>query len=279
MPESWSMHIGSMYKPENKVSQILDELLSGDIEDLEGDAAVSILQKHLQIKPVELQKLSLPDLQDILKIDSNSSRRNMPKARNALLDIGNRLKMISCETPKRLLPEAESSLHHIGSPTPPRSPFATLSSLQRRIFQSKPSNDPFSVKDFDLSPAQNSSPIVGMHKESDLDDIGMQLSNSDELKSPLIGEGDNAAAKTSSPEVAVGDLTHTSNLPDNARKLSVGVDCGSSGTKVDIGDNVRGSNMDSDDIDEQLSRRDDDIDVQTNRSNRLEDKVNLALVC
>ncbi|KAF5441905.1 hypothetical protein F2P56_037142 [Juglans regia] len=163
---------GSMDEPENKVSQILDELLSGNFEDLEGDAAVSLLQKRLQIKPIDLEKLTLPDLQGFQKTDAKSSRKNMPKPRNALMDIGNLLKGISSETPMKMIHEAESSVHHRASPTPPRSPFSPLSLLQRRLLQSKPSSDPFSVPDF--------------------------------------GEGDIATAKTGSPEVAIGDFTCTS---------------------------------------------------------------------
>ncbi|XP_041002159.1 centromere protein C isoform X2 [Juglans microcarpa x Juglans regia] len=163
---------GSMDEPENKVSQILDELLSGNFEDLEGDAAVSLLQKRLQIKPIDLEKLTLPDLQGFQKTDAKFSRQNMPKPRNALMDIGNLLKGISSETPVKMIHEAESSVHHRASPTPPRSPFSPLSLLQRRLLQSKPSSDPFSVPDF--------------------------------------GEGDIATAKTCSPEVAIGDFNCTS---------------------------------------------------------------------
>jgi hypothetical protein len=367
-----------MDNPENKVSEILAELLSGNFEDLEGDGAVSILQKRLQIKPIDLEKLNLPELRDIQKIDLKSSRRNMPKPRKALADIDNLLKGISSKLPVKLIPEAEnsfhhiasptpprnpfaslsllqrqilssnpsndpfplpdfghspaknssltecmlkesdldhtgmqlsncdelksplveeddidnlvkgissktpvkliqeakSSFHHIASPTPPRSPFASLSLLQRQILHSKPSNDPFSIPDFGNSPAKNSSPIECMLKESDLDHTGMHLSNCDELlKSPLVEEDDIATAKTGSSDVAIGDVTCISEaiVHDNSSKLSFRVDIGSSETHVDMEDNVGGSNMDNEAIDEQLCRH----DAQENGSNKLEDKVNL----
>jgi hypothetical protein len=266
-----------MDNPENKVSEILDELLSGNFEDLEGDRAVSILQKRLQIKPIDLEKLNLPKLRDIQKIDSKSSRRNMPRPRRALVDIDNLLKGISSKTPVKLIQEAKSSFHHIASPTPPRSPFAPLSLLQRQKLWSKPSNDPFSSPDFGHLPAKNSSLIECMLKESDLDHTGMQLSNCDELKSPLVEEDNITTAKTGSPDVATGDVTCASEaiVHDNSSKLSFRVDVDSSGTHVEMEDNVKGSNMDDEAIDEQLSRHDADIDAQENGSNKLEDKVNL----
>jgi hypothetical protein len=179
-----------MDNPENKVSEILDELLSGNFEDLEGDRAVSILQKRLQIKPIDLEKLNLPKLRDIQKIDSKSSRRNMPRPRRALVDIDNLLKGISSKSLVKLIPEAESSLHHISSPSPPRSPFASLFVLPRQNLWPKPSNDPFPIPVFGHSPEKNSSSTECTLKESDLDHTGMQLSNCDELKSPLVEEDD-----------------------------------------------------------------------------------------
>uniref|UniRef100_A0A2N9FCW3 Uncharacterized protein n=1 Tax=Fagus sylvatica TaxID=28930 RepID=A0A2N9FCW3_FAGSY len=265
---------GSMDKSEKKVSDILDELLSGTFEDLEGDGAVSILQKRLQIKPIDLEKLSLPELQDIQKIKLNMSRGNISKPRKALSDIDNLLKGISSKTPVKLIQEAEISVHHIASPTPPRSPFAPFSSLQKHILRSKPSNDPFSILDFDHSQEITSSPIESLHKESDPNASGKQLNNCDELKSPLIEEDDTAVAKTGSPEAAIGDLPYDEAIVhDNSSKASVGVYVGSSGTHVGLEDNVGSFNMDNEFIDEQLSRHDADMSARANGPNILEDKV------
>ncbi|GLT71242.1 hypothetical protein SLA2020_432760 [Shorea laevis] len=285
---------GSMDNPENKVSEILAELLSGNFEDLEGDGAVSILQKRLQIKPIDLEKLNLPELRDIQKIDLKSSRRNMPKPRKALADIDNLLKGISSKLPVKLMPEAENSFHHIASPTPPRNPFASLSLLQRQILSSNPSNDPFPLPDFGHSPAKNSSLTECMLKESDLDHTGMQLSNCDELKSPLVEEDDidnlrqilhskpsndpfsipdfgNSPAKNSSPIECMlkeSDLDHTgmhlSNCDELKSPLVEEDDIATAKTgssDVAIGDVTS--------IDEQLRRH----DAQENGSNKLEDKV------
>jgi hypothetical protein len=177
-----------MDNPESKASEILDELLSGNFEDLEGDRAVSILQKRLQIKPIDLEKLNLPELRDIQKINLKSSRRNMPRPRKALADIDNMLKGFSSKSHVKLIPEAESSFHHKSSPTRPTSLSASLSVLQRQILNSKSSNDPFPNPDFGHSPAKNSYLTECTLKESDLDHTGMQLSNCDELKSPLVEE-------------------------------------------------------------------------------------------
>ena len=52
-----------MDKLGKNVNEILDELLSGNFEDLEGNGTISILQKRLQIKPIDLENLSLLELQ------------------------------------------------------------------------------------------------------------------------------------------------------------------------------------------------------------------------
>ncbi|RVW87920.1 Centromere protein C [Vitis vinifera] len=55
----------SVTQAENKVDEILDELLSGNCQDLDGDGALTFLQERLQIKPIDLDKLCLPELHDI----------------------------------------------------------------------------------------------------------------------------------------------------------------------------------------------------------------------
>ena len=244
-----------MDKLEENVNEILDELLSGNFEDLEGNGTISILQKRLQIKPVDLENLSLPELQGAQKINLNPSRGNITKPRKALSDIDNLLKEISGKTPEKLSQEAENSVNHIASPTPPRSPFAPFPSLQKHIVRSMPSNDPFSILDFDDSQGMTPS-LMESRKESDLYDSGKQLSNFDGLKSPLIEEDGTAVAKAGSPKAVIGDFTNSEAIVhDNSSKVSVGVDVGSSGTDVDMEDNVRGCNMDID-LDEQLNNCD-----------------------
>ncbi|KAK4590541.1 hypothetical protein RGQ29_020909 [Quercus rubra] len=246
---------GSMDKLEENVNEILDELLSGNFEDLEGNGTISILQKRLQIKPIDLENLSLPELQGAQKINLNPSRGNITKPRKALSDIDNLLKEISGKTPEKLSQEAENSVNHIASPTPPRSPFAPFPSLQKHIVRSMPSNDPFSILDFDDSQGMTPS-LMESRKESDLYDSGKQLSNFDGLKSPLIEEDGTAVAKAGSPKAVIGDFTNSEAIVhDNSSKVSVGVDVGSSGTDVDMEDNVRGCNMDID-LDEQLNNCD-----------------------
>ncbi|PKI47806.1 hypothetical protein CRG98_031767 [Punica granatum] len=60
-------------KAKRKHSELLDELLSLNLEDLDGDGAASLLQEHLQIKAINIENLELPDLQDIQKDDWNAS--------------------------------------------------------------------------------------------------------------------------------------------------------------------------------------------------------------
>ena len=81
-----------MDKLGKNVNEILDELLFGNFEDLEGME------------------------------QSVFYRGNITKPRKALSDIDNLLKKISSKTPEKLTQEAENSVNNIASPTPPRSP-------------------------------------------------------------------------------------------------------------------------------------------------------------
>ncbi|XP_022714912.1 centromere protein C isoform X2 [Durio zibethinus] len=152
---------GLVTNVENKVNDLLDHLLTSNYD---GDEAVSLLQEHLQIKPIDLEKICLPDLQDIRRIDLKASTENLPKPRNSLSDIQSLMKGTSKRTPKQ---QAESSVHHLASPTPPRSPLASISLLKKQMLQSNVLSDPFSTDDIDRSPMRNASPIESISKQSD----------------------------------------------------------------------------------------------------------------
>ncbi|MBA0724484.1 hypothetical protein Golax_021173, partial [Gossypium laxum] len=160
----------SVTNAENKVNELLDHLLTSTCD---GDEAISLLQEQLQIKPIDLEKISLPDLQDIRRIDLKASRENLAKPRNSLLGIENLFKGISKRTPKR---KAESSVHLLASPTPPRSPLASISLLKKQKLQSDVLSDPFSADDVRRSPVRNASGTESNNRESVQVDTEKELS-------------------------------------------------------------------------------------------------------
>ncbi|XP_012456714.1 centromere protein C isoform X1 [Gossypium raimondii] len=160
----------SVTNAENKVNELLDHLLTSTCD---GDEAISLLQEQLQIKPIDLEKICLPDLQDIRRIDLKASRENLAKPRNSLSDIENLFKGISKRTPKR---KAESSVHLLASPTPPRSPLASISLLKKQKLQSDVLSDPFSADDVRRSPVRNASGTESNNRESVQVDTEKELS-------------------------------------------------------------------------------------------------------
>lgn len=159
-----------MTNAENKVNELLDHLLTSSCD---GDEAISLLQEQLEIKPFDLEKICLPDLLDIRRIDLKASRENLAKPRNSLSDIESLIKGISKRTPKR---KAESPVHLLASPSPPRSPLASISLLKKQKMQSDVLSDPFSTDDVRRSPVRNASGIESNNKESVQVDTEKELS-------------------------------------------------------------------------------------------------------
>ncbi|KAI4329284.1 hypothetical protein L6164_021566 [Bauhinia variegata] len=122
---------------ENKLKGIFNELLHSTSEDLEGDGAITRFQESLQIKPVVLEKLSIPDLPYNRVADFKSYGWNLSKPRKTLSSIENHLKEMNEKTTLRPMRGLESLEQQIASPTPPKSPFSPISSLQNCISQSK----------------------------------------------------------------------------------------------------------------------------------------------
>lgn len=262
----------SVTQAENKVDEILDELLSGNCQDLDGDGALTFLQERLQIKPIDLDKLCLPELHDIQRNDFKSSGGNWLRHRDSLSDIKTMLEGLSSKTPIKKGQVVESFVHTLASPTPPKSPFASICLLKRHILQSNLTSDPFSVLKVNLSPARNSSTVKSSDKQSDQIDNGKELSFSAKLKSVILEGDDIAVANKSSHEVVhviTGDSTPPSEkaVNNDSRRLGVGINSGLSGSHADLDGNIRSNNVDD------LRRLDADTDVQINRTNELEDKV------
>ncbi|XP_039033639.1 centromere protein C-like [Hibiscus syriacus] len=151
----------SVANVENKVSELLDHLLTSTCD---GDDTVNLLQERLQIKPLDLENICLPDLQDIRKIDLKVSRESLAKPRNSLSDIESLMKGFSRRTRKQ---NPETSDNHLASPIPPRSPLASISLLKKQLLQSDVLTDPFSTDDANRSQVRNASGIESNSKQSD----------------------------------------------------------------------------------------------------------------
>ncbi|CAB4303196.1 unnamed protein product [Prunus armeniaca] len=255
---------GATAKADKELGEILHDLLSKNCEDLEGDGAVSLLQEHLKIKPIKMKKLSLPEFPSIRKVDYRSSRRTLPKPTNVLTDIDNLVKGMRSKTPAKRKQGAEGSIH-LASPTPPKSPFASISALKKRILQFLETNP---------------SLVENGNKQSELVDIREQATVSDELK--LIKQTDNFEVPTGSPEVAIEEFSHAfeRSMSEDSSKHGESIDVGSSRSHLEMEDNIGSNNMDNRVMDGTLSRPDADTDTWENGANdgdKLEDTLEEAL--
>ncbi|KAJ1404076.1 hypothetical protein SESBI_26813 [Sesbania bispinosa] len=278
---------------ENRFNDILDGLLRCNSEDLEGDGAINLLQEKLQIKPIVLEKLSVPDFPDNQVIDLKSLRGDLSKPRKALSNIDNLLKGMENKTPLRR--DVGYPVQLLASPTPPRSPFAPLSSLQKHISRSKPSVDPFSSDEFaHLSPRNCSSTHminpepnpVGSGKPSNelnahinedvtlvsktntvLDTVRNCASISENSKQDNYGKSPNklnapiiediiAVGETSSVEDTIRNCISTSqqSLEDKSREPGFDSNIDSNEPHVDMDVDIRGSGMGERAVDDTVGR-------------------------
>lgn len=266
--------VGSVTKKEKRVSELLDELVTGEDEELDEDGAVALLQEQLQIKPIVLGELCLPDLHVARRIDLKASGADVPKHRNPLSDIQNLVKGMSSRTPKKRK-SAESSVHCLSSPTPPRSPLGSIIALKKHILQSNLSLDAFSAHDIDQSPARNASPFANPGKQIGEVNMEKELSISPKLKSPMIEGNGIADVAASLPLVDMGNATCSSDktVNDNLSRLDSGVDVGSNGFLADVVDSVGVSCLHNKVVSETSGRPDANTGVQTNEQTELNDKV------
>ncbi|XP_015067643.1 centromere protein C [Solanum pennellii] len=154
---------GPIKKTENRINKILDELLSGSGEDLDRDMAVSKLQEQLKIKPIELGTLCIPEFPVTGKLDGKALGERIQKPRKFSLEIGELVKSATEGTPSSHKQHEESPASKLASPTPPKSPFGSLSLLKKKLMQSNPLRDPFSPLNIDL---QSEHPDWSMKKKS-----------------------------------------------------------------------------------------------------------------
>ncbi|KAJ0006669.1 hypothetical protein Pint_29915 [Pistacia integerrima] len=264
----------SIAKSEKKVNDLLDELLSDNYGGLDGDDPVSLLQEHLQIKPIDLEKLSLPELQAVRRIDLKASGANLPKPRHVLSDIQNLLKGVSSKTPKKRQ-QAESPVSSLASPTPAKCPLSSIVSLKKRILQLNPLTDPYSAHDIDQSIARNLLASESIKKQADQVNTEKELSASTELKSSMIEESDAADMNLGLPHGMMGNAPRSSDktVNDNLSRLGYGVGVGSSGSHAYVENKNSSSCMENRIVNEILGRPDTVTDFQTTVPNGLDDKV------
>ncbi|KAL3343681.1 hypothetical protein AABB24_027286 [Solanum stoloniferum] len=154
---------GSIKKTENRINRILYELLSGSGEDLNRDMAVSKLQERLQIKPIELGTLCIPEFPVTGNLDGKAFGERIQKPRKFSLEVRELVKSATEGTPSSHKQHEESPASKLASPTPPKSPFGSLSLLKKKLMQSNPLRDPFSPLNIDL---QSEHPDWSVKKKS-----------------------------------------------------------------------------------------------------------------
>ena len=139
----------------NKLDELLDGLLSCNSEDLEGDGAISLLQERLQIKPVAVDKFSVPIFPDSQVTDLKSLQGKKSKPRKALSDIDNLLRGMNTNKKTPIKKSTQITVQQLSSPTPPRSPFASILSLQKHISMSRQPMDHFSLNEIGMENSEH----------------------------------------------------------------------------------------------------------------------------
>ncbi|KAL1218424.1 Centromere protein C [Cardamine amara subsp. amara] len=136
---------------DKNLDNILSELLACTHDELEGDGAVNLLEDRLQIKSFNVEKLSIPEFQDVRKMDFKASGRNPSNGKSVLTDIQNML--------RGNLRDALRKNSHSPSPL-----------TKRHLSSSNPPEDQFSFPDIDnLLPGDQQS------GEVDLQSLAMDL--------------------------------------------------------------------------------------------------------
>ncbi|XP_073296866.1 centromere protein C-like isoform X3 [Primulina huaijiensis] len=151
--------VASMRKKDTEANSLLDDLLSCDLGDLDGGGALNLLQERLNIKPLDLDSLSIPELHDFQRINKFSVRESVQKPQKTSFVIDNVLKNIHGKQSMNHEHTATDLVNQIASPTPPRSSWASLSFLKKRILQSNPLRDAFSPLNLDLSASRTAHPV------------------------------------------------------------------------------------------------------------------------
>ncbi|CAH8353790.1 unnamed protein product [Eruca vesicaria subsp. sativa] len=89
---------------DKNLENILTELLACSPDELEGDAGIKLLQERLNIKPIDKQMLSFPEIPefpDVRRMNLKAYGRNPSKPRTALSNIQNLLKGINSDASRK----------------------------------------------------------------------------------------------------------------------------------------------------------------------------------
>lgn len=267
-----TQYTGSVYNTENRGDELLDELLSDRCANLDKGGILSFLQERLEIKPLDLDKVCLPDFHDVGMDDFMDFGKTSRKPRKALSDIQNLEKGISGKTPVKHKQVVESPVLSLTSPTPRKSPFASISLLKKRTLLSDLRSDPFSA--LDLSPARDSA-SVELVEQSDHHAQRKEFEISGELKSPIAEIGETRVDDVGSQEMITGESITPceKSTNDNSARLPV-IDVLSSGSEGEK--YTKGSrNVDGRAVEYNDGGINTDTDVRTNGPNETEEEIAL----
>ncbi|KAL8458144.1 hypothetical protein ACS0TY_035869 [Phlomoides rotata] len=186
-----------------KTVSMLEELLSNNMEDLEGHGALNLLQDHLNIMPLDIENLCMTELPDVGRTSILTASESRKKPRKSSVDIDSVLKNLSRKRHTEQEPGA-NPIDPVSSPTPPRSPFISL--LKKKFLQPNPMIDPFSPLNIDHSSCPNASPSQNKDKIISDVDAHHYMSMPSELESPV---------EFCNPEPSVSDM-YTQEVMGNA---------------------------------------------------------------
>nr|AAU04611.1 CENP-C [Arabidopsis arenosa] len=230
------------------LNNILKKLLASSRDELEGDAAVKLLEDHLQIESLNVEKFSIPEFQDVRKMNLKASGSN-PSNRKSLSDIQNILKGTHrVAGRKNSHSPSPQTRKHFSSPNPPVDQFSfpdihnllpgdqqpsevDVQPLAKDIANTSPSN----VGTVDVASPFNNS----VEKRSDEDDSHI---HSGIHRSHLRPDGN----------VDICVMDSISNR--NSAMLEVNVDMRTTGKEVDVPMSESGANRNT-------GQRENDIDI------------------
>lgn len=202
----------SVKKTESRVNDMLEELLSYNDDDLEGQGALNILQDRLKIKTLDKENLrGLTELHDVERTNIFTSPGSGQRPRRSSVVFNSVLENLN-KKPRSEHELVENPANRVSSPTPPRNPFGSISLLKKKILQPNHLNDPFSPQDIDLCPHPNSSRADPKDKLLGQVDISKDLGH--ELESHVkFGRTESAMSYMDSQQV----MQNADNLPEQSR--------------------------------------------------------------
>ncbi|XP_047959215.1 centromere protein C-like isoform X2 [Salvia hispanica] len=216
----------SMKKTEGGNNAMLEELLSCNDDDLEGEGALNILQDRLKIKTLDMEKLCfLTELTDVGRASVLTSPGSLQKPRRSSVVLDSVLKNLN-KKPRMEQEQLDNPANHLSSPTPPRNPFGSISLLKKKILQPNPLTDPFSPQEIDLCPHPNSSPTNP--KDELLGQVDFRKDLGHELESHVkFGRTESAISDMDSQQV----LENVGSLPEHSLSENASMQRESGSTK------------------------------------------------